>query len=245
MNPASGSLIGLARTLSHCEHLLLNFHGPVCDFSLQSATGVTGWLNEFLSDQDVRLPDAIRDSGDPFDILRFVLATCPDLADHAEAGISKHEIRAAALTRPSPGLRTLFHGPAPLSVTGNATPAAIKSYLARLYRPHLTRVRLIIGRIGADPAMLPPSPTPITQAALLLGVQPRACAVIASTPADIESARLAGARSIGYARTPAARERLTAAGADATIASMYQLAGSIYRTSLRDTGRSPTPGTRP
>ena len=244
MNQASESFVGLVRALRHCDHLLLNFHGPVCDFSLQSGTDVTGWLHEFLASQDIQLPDVIPDSGDPFDILRFILATCPDLADRAEAGISKHEIRAAALARPSPGLRTLFHGPASVSVIGNASPAAIQSYLERLYRPHLSRVRLIIARIGADPAMLPPSPTPITQAALLLGAEPGACAVVASTPADIESARLAGARSIGYAFTPAARERLTAAGADVTIASMNELAGSVYFTSLRaHTRRSSEPGT--
>ena len=42
-----------------------------------------------------------------------------------------------------------------------------------LYRQrHMGRVRLIIGRLGADPALLEPTPIPILQAAQLLGVPP-------------------------------------------------------------------------
>jgi hypothetical protein len=52
--------------------------------------------------------------------------------------------------------------------------------------------------------------------------------VVASTAADIHSARLAGARAIGYARDPATRQRLTAAGAAAAIASITDLADIAY-----------------
>jgi beta-phosphoglucomutase-like phosphatase (HAD superfamily) len=94
-------------------------------------------------------------------------------------------------------------------------------------------VRLVIARQGADPAILEPTPIPVLQAAQLLGVPPSACAVVASTPADIRSARLAGARAIGYARHPATRQRLTAAGAEAATDSITELAGSAYRTAIR------------
>jgi hypothetical protein len=50
--------------------------------------------------------------------------------------------------------------------------------------------------------------------------------VVASTPADIRSARLAGARAIGYARDPATRLRLTAAGAEEATDSITGLADS-------------------
>ena len=112
-------------------------------------------------------------------------------------------------------------------------PAAIKGYLARLYRHHMDRVRLIIGRLGADPALLEPTPIPILQAAQLLGVPPAACAVVASTPDSIRAARQAGARAIGYARTAAARDQLTAAGAAASTDSMTELAGAAYSTEQR------------
>jgi hypothetical protein len=87
-------------------------------------------------------------------------------------------------------------------------------------------VRLIIGRLGADPALLEPTPIPILQAAQLLGVPPAACAVVASTPDSIRAARQAGARAIGYACTAAAGDQLTAA--DASTASMTGLAGAAY-----------------
>lgn len=95
------------------------------------------------------------------------------------------------------------------------------------------RVRLIIGRLGADPALLEPTPIPILQAARLLGVPPAACAVVASTPDSIRAARQAGARAIGYARTAAARDQLTAVGAAASTASMTELAGAAYSAELR------------
>ena len=90
--------------------------------------------------------------------LRFILAACPGLADRAEAEICQQEILAAAAARPSPGIRTLLDGPASVSIIGDVCQAAINGYLARLYRRHMDRVRLIIGRLGADPALLEPTP---------------------------------------------------------------------------------------
>ena len=97
----------------------------------------------------------------------------------------------------------------------------------------MDRVRLIIGRLGADPALLEPTSIPILQAAQLLGVPPAACAVVASTPDSIRAARQAGARAIGYACTAAAGDQLTAASADASTASMTGLAGAAYLAEQR------------
>jgi hypothetical protein len=97
----------------------------------------------------------------------------------------------------------------------------------------MDRVRLIIGRLGADPALLEPTPIPILQAAQLLEVPPAACAVVASTPDSIRAARQAGARAIGYACTAAATDQLTAAGAAASTDSMIELAGAAYLSEQR------------
>lgn len=62
-------------------------------------------------------------------------------------------------------------------------------------------------------------------------------------PDGIRAARQAGARPIGYACTAAAREQLTAAGADAITDSMTELAGAAYYTDLwRRHGRRRGPG---
>jgi hypothetical protein len=172
----------------------------------------------------------VRTASDPYALLRFILADCPGLAARAEAEICQQEILAAAAARPCPGIQNLLDGPASVSIIGDVCPAAIKGYFARLYPRQMDRVRLIIGRLGADPALLEPTPIPILQAAQLLGVPPAACAVVASAPDSIRAARQAGARAIGFACTAAAGDQLTAAGADACTA---RLAGAAYLAEQR------------
>jgi beta-phosphoglucomutase-like phosphatase (HAD superfamily) len=238
MDQELAAFLVLADALADCEHLLLHFRGPVCDLSVRPVTAVTGRLRDLLADQGVPLPSAMRAASDPYALVRFILAVCPGLAARAEAELCQQEILAAAAARPSPGIRTLLDGPASVSIIGDVCPAAIQGYLARLYRYHMGRVRLIIGRLGADPALLEPTPVPILQAARLLGVPPAACAVVASTPDGIRAARQAGARAIGYARTAAARDQLIVVGADASTASMTGLAGAAYYTELRRRGQA-------
>ena len=236
----------LENALADCEHLLLHFRGPVCDLSVRPVTAVTGRLRDLLAGQGVPLPPAVRAASDPYALLRFILAACPRLAARAEAEICQQEILAAAAARPSHGIRNLLDGPGSVSIIGDVCPAAITGYLARLYPHQMGQVRLIIGRLGADPALLEPTPVPVLQAAQLLGVPPAACAVVASTPDGIRAARQAGARAIGYARTAAARDQLTAAGAAASTDSMTQFAGAAYwrRGSGRGPGRWPRPPRR-
>ena len=233
----------LENALADCEHLLLHFRGPVCDLSVRPVTAVTGRLRDLLAGQGVPPPPAVRAASDPYALLRFILAACPSLAARAEAEICQQEVRAAAAARPSHGIRNLLGGPASVSIIGDVCPAAIKGYLARLYPRQMGRVRLVIGRLGADPALLEPTPVPILQAAQLLGVPPAACAVVASTPDGIRAARQAGARAIGYACTAAAGDQLAAARADASTASMTEFAGAVYSTEklrrLRGRGRGP------
>ena len=74
------------------------------------------------------------------------------------------------------------------------------------------------------PTVLKPSPHLIYWAAEALGSASVACAVIGDLPSDIDAAHSAGARSIGYAKTPHDAHRLADANADAIIASMANLA---------------------
>jgi len=136
----------VAGVLGECEHLILHFHGPVCDMPAWSGIDVTSQLRGLLAGHGVPLRPPAGAAISPYDILRFTLTACPQLAGQAEAEVAA----------------------------------------------------------------------------------PSACAVVASTPADIRSARRAGARAIGYACDPAARQRLTAAGAEAVTADMTELAGSAY-----------------
>ena len=141
-----------------------------CDLSV---TAVTGPLRDLLACEGNPLPQAVRAVSDPYALLRFILAACPRLAARAEAEICQQEVLAAAAARPSHGIRNLLDGPASVSIIGDVCPAAITGYLARLYPRQMGRVRLITGRLGADPALLEPTPVPILQAAQLLGCRPR------------------------------------------------------------------------
>ena len=89
------------------------------------------------------------------------------------------------------------------------------------------RISLVIARTSHDPALLKPSPHLITQAVETLDAEPGECTLVGDSVTDVQGARLAGIQSIGYANKPGKRERLVAAGADATINSLADLALKI------------------
>lgn len=81
-------------------------------------------------------------------------------------------------------------------------------------------VDLVIGRTDADTATLTLNAHLITQAVTRLEAEATACAIMTTSPAAIDAGRLAGVATIGYANEPGRHERLTAAGADAVVASL-------------------------
>jgi beta-phosphoglucomutase-like phosphatase (HAD superfamily) len=85
----------------------------------------------------------------------------------------------------------------------------------------------LFARTGHDPALLKPSSCLIKQAASELGTVPSACALVGDSPSDITAARSARASSIGYAATAGGTRQLLAAGADAIITTMADLAARI------------------
>jgi beta-phosphoglucomutase-like phosphatase (HAD superfamily) len=85
----------------------------------------------------------------------------------------------------------------------------------------------VVARTSHDPALLKPSPHLITQAVEALDTEPGECALVGDSVTDIQGARLASVQSIGYANKPGKRERLSEAGAGATINSLADLALKI------------------
>jgi hypothetical protein len=130
VNPALDELIGV---LGECEHLLLHFHGPVCDMPAWSAGNVTSQLHGFLAGHGVQLPPPASAAISPYDILRFILTARPQLAGRAEAEVAAYEVRAAAVARPAVGTRNLLRGRAQVSIIGNACPAAISAPTSRAF----------------------------------------------------------------------------------------------------------------
>ena len=145
--------------IGECDHLVLHFLGPVANMSAWSGVDVAGQLYGLLAGHGIQLPHLASAAINPYGILRFILTACR-LAGRAEAQVAAHEVRAAAAARPAVGIRTLLDGPAQVTIIGNVCPAAISTYLARLYPRERDRVRLVIARQGADPAIFEAHPHP-------------------------------------------------------------------------------------
>lgn len=88
-------------------------------------------------------------------------------------------------------------------------------------------------RTGSDPAILPPSPHLIKQAASAADASPAACSVIGCSPINIKAAGAAGALSVGYAKTLNDAEGLIAARANTFVYSLADIALSLRSHPIR------------
>jgi phosphoglycolate phosphatase len=101
--------------------------------------------------------------------------------------------------------------------------AVVSNNSARTVHAYLTRhglddrISVVVARTNHDPTLLKPSPYLITKAVDVLNAKPGECTLIGDSVSDIQAARLASVRSIGYANDPGKHERFTAAGAGAII----------------------------
>lgn len=75
----------------------------------------------------------------------------------------------------------------------------------------------------------PRDPAPMFDASVSLGIVPALCVLVGDPLSDIEGARTAGARVIGYANKPANKAAFQAAGADAAATSMRQIAQALMQ----------------
>lgn len=233
----------LDRVLARTRHLLIDFDGPVCSLFAGTPTApIAARLREILTREGVGLPPAIRDTGNWFEILAFAAITGPALARHVESELAALEAAAAHTAAPTPGLADVLsacHGSGrQVAIVSNNSARAIRVYLD--IHQLTGQIGAVAARTGHGPALLKPSSYLIRQAASELGTVPSACALIGDSPSDIAAARSARASGIGYATTPAGtRQLLAAAGADAIITTMADLASKI-RESRKPESLPPT-----
>ena len=227
MSPGRAPFAALDDILNQARHLLIDFDGPICSLFAGTPTApIADRLREAIIQQGVHLPQVVEDTGNWFEIFSFAASVSVDLAARVESELTEVECAAAATAAPTPYVNeviTACHDSArSVAVISNNSEKAIRAYLAA--HDLDSQIDLIAARTSPDPAILKPSPYLIDQAATKLGTSASACVVVGDSPADIESARRAGALSIGYTRASSDRERLTIAGADAIILSMADLA---------------------
>lgn len=119
----------------------------------------------------------------------------------------------------------------PVTIVSNNSAEAISSYLAshRLG----SYVASVVGRAYAAPERMKPSPEPIHAALYELAVAPSAAVLIGDSLTDIAAAQAAAVRVIAYANKPHKVEPFHAAGPDAVVTSMLQVARVLTEGSAR------------
>jgi HAD superfamily hydrolase (TIGR01662 family) len=199
-------MTGPPQIICHSSAVLLDFDGPIC--------AVFGGLSDHQVAAELRalfegdLPEAVDQSRDPFDVLKYAAAT-GSLAAIVEHQLRELETRAVAVAPPTPGavtvLEALEQRAIPVVIVSNNSEAAVKAYL----RAHgLTNmVAGISARTSADVGELKPQPHLLLQAMSFLGVSPEGCVMVGDSATDIEAAQRAGSKSIAYANKPGKREK--------------------------------------
>jgi HAD superfamily hydrolase (TIGR01509 family) len=212
--------------LARTRHVLLDFDGPICSiFAGLPAPSVAAQLKAILRVAGVGPVTKLAHEDDPIEVFRFSSKLDPKLAVRVESALSAAEVKASRSADPTPYVREFVRAcrraGRSIAVVSNNAQAAVRGYLAahRL----IDDIGPIVGRATADPALLKPSPYLVLRAIDELGADPATCTMIGDSVTDIESARAAGARSIGYANRPGKHEQLAIAGADVVITTLADL----------------------
>ncbi|BCJ65885.1 HAD family hydrolase [Polymorphospora rubra] len=221
----------LGRLLAGVGAVLLDFDGPVCSvFAGYPAPQVAAELVDVLRRHGVDVPPDLASEPDPLEVLRRTGATGDDgVTRMVEDALCAAECRAVETAEPTPYGREVIvaarQAGMSVSAVSNNSAGALSAYLTA----HRLAVYVspVIGRAYADPGRMKPNPEPILRAVRALGIPASRCVLIGDSMSDIDGARAAGVRSVGYANRPSKVESLRAAGADAVITSMGELAGSL------------------
>ncbi|QKW11405.1 MULTISPECIES: HAD family hydrolase [unclassified Micromonospora] len=221
----------LGRLLGDVDALLLDFDGPVCSiFAGYPAPQVAAELVNVLRRHGVDVPPDLASEPDPLEVLRRVgAAGDQDVTRAVEDALCAAERLAVASAEPTPYGREVIVASRqvgmPVAVVSNNSAGAVSAYLAahRL----AAFVPAVVGRACGKPDRMKPNPAPILEAVSALGEPAGRCVLIGDSLSDIDGARAAGVRVIGYANRSAKVETFRAAGADVVITGMGEIAGAL------------------
>ncbi|WP_431928551.1 HAD family hydrolase [Micromonospora wenchangensis] len=221
----------LGHLLGEVGAVLLDFDGPVCSiFAGYPAPRVATELVNVLRRHGVHVPPDLASEPDPLEVLRRTGAD----GDHGvtravEDALCAAERRAVETAVPTPYGREVIvavrQAGRPVAIVSNNSASAVTAYLAA-HRLE-AHVSLVVGRTYADPSRMKPNPAPILQAVGAVEEPASRCILIGDSLSDIDGARAAGVRVIGYANRPTKIETLRAAGADVVITSMAEIAAAM------------------
>ncbi|MFI7490790.1 HAD family hydrolase [Micromonospora echinaurantiaca] len=211
--------------------LLLDFDGPVCSiFAGYPAPLVARELVNLLRARGAKLSGELASESDPLEVLRHAGAKAsPSLTIEVEDALVKAEVLAASTAVPTAYGREVIVAARqlglPIAVVSNNSAQAVEAYL-RAHRLH-GHVALVIGRAYAEPSRMKPNPEPIFRAVNRLGVDPGSSVLVGDSLSDIQGAKAAGVRVIGYANRDAKKSLFEQAGADVVVKSMREVAQAL------------------
>jgi HAD superfamily hydrolase (TIGR01509 family) len=216
--------------LTSVEGVLLDFDGPVCTLFANYPPRLTAAAARAeFSRRGIALPRELQQTSGALVLVRWALLNAPDAAPAIEAIQEAGELRAVHTARPTPGAADAIMAAArrglKTAIVSNNSPRVVKEHLSRAGLA--SYIADVTGREAGNASSLKPSPEPVLKAAAAISVPADRCVMIGDSVTDIEAAIRAGSRSIGYARTRPEASTLSAAGADAVIASMTTLASAL------------------
>nr|WP_065958819.1 HAD family hydrolase [Streptomyces sparsogenes] len=221
----------LAEVLGASDAVLFDFDGPICDvFRGLPAPGVADELAALLIARVPALEARARATDDPMEIHRLSPEGGGDALKVVETALTEAEVAAVSLAGlPVDGSVQALHAAREsgrrVAVVSNNSGECVRRYL--FLHGLLEVVDEVIGRPHLRPDLMKPSPHPLLTAASSLDVAPDRTVLVGDSVTDIEAARAAQARSIGFANKPGKRASLTEAGADAVVLDMRSIASAL------------------
>jgi myo-inositol-1(or 4)-monophosphatase len=208
--------------LSQARHLIFDFDGPICDlFAGTSTETVAGQLRDVLHAASIEPPPALAGTAGPLEILSYAATVSPDLAERTETALTKLELGAVPTAAPSgyvhDAVSACRGSGRSATVISRHSIAAVHSYLTA--HGLIDQMKHVIAR---TPGQLQPITHLVDEAIGNLG-PPSTCALVTATAEAIYAATSSHAHTIGYARAPGTRERLSAAETETVIPSLADL----------------------
>lgn len=200
----------LQELVAGCEHLLLDFDGPVCRlFAGMPAPSIAANLVALL-------PPALRShvrSTDPHEVLRLVHTAAPEHEPAIERALGAYEVEAATTAIPTPHAHQLItrsrRTGRTVSIVTNNSEGAVDVYLdLHSLGPHISAVA---SRVAGDVPGMKPDPALVRQALARVQAEPTSAILVGNSESDIAAALAAGVEALGYADRPGKRRALSQA----------------------------------
>jgi len=221
----------LSQVIAETWPILLDFDGPITHLFIDGRNKrLADQLHGVLAEAGVTLPDEVTETVDPLAVLRWTGAnTEPGIAEAVDTACVSGEYQCVDESIPTPGAAELLNAchqlGRPVLIVSNNADGPIRRFLKLHQLDHL--VQAIIGRVPGHPELMKPHPDSIHRALTQLDATAAECGFVGDSVSDITVSHTTGVRSIGYAKNTRRGDELAAAGADALVLSIAQLADSI------------------